>query len=179
MENTLAENGEKELNKGEYNLINAQDKNYLEEKSQDIPYEKFTIKIDEAIPDSGSVKIKWTGHAEDGNKISMYAWNVKTSVWDKLCEKYVHDNNDFTMEREIIKGNYNNNNNNIHVKVQSESQDDDEFSFGWMTDTQFYAQSYPDIFNTEVNYILKNKNKENILSLRKDFITTFLYLKSK
>ena len=161
IKNILAENGEQELNEAEYNLINAEDKRYLEEKSQDIPSEKFTITTDEAIPDSGEVKVKWTGHAEDGNKVSMYAWNVKTSAWDKLCGKYTHDNNDFTMEKEIIKGDYNDNN-NIHIKVQSESQDDDEFSFGWITDTQFYAQSYPDIFNTEVNYILKNRNTENI-----------------
>lgn len=161
LQNILRENGEKELSSDEYKIIDSKDNKYVEEKSTDIPYVNFTIKIDDSVDDLSKVKVNWTGHASNGNKVYMYAWNVKNSLWDKLCENNVQDDGDFTLSSELVKGDYNDNN-NIHVKVLSDAQDNDNFTFAWMTDTQFYAQSYPDIFNTDVNYILNNKEKENI-----------------
>lgn len=40
--------------------------------------------------------------------------------------------------------------------------DNDSFTFAWMSDTQYYCESYPEIFTTDVNYILNNRDKLNI-----------------
>ena len=57
LQNILRENGEKELSSDEYKIIDSKDNKYVEEKSTDIPYVNFTIKIDDSVDDLSKVKV--------------------------------------------------------------------------------------------------------------------------
>ncbi len=53
----------------------------------------------------------------------------------------------------------------INVLIQDEIAIEDEdydYSFVWMSDTQYYSESYPHIYNEQVNWIAENKDKLNI-----------------
>lgn len=53
--------------------------------------------------------------------------------------------------------------NTHHSAIHDElNYKNDTFTFAWMSDTQYYSESHPEIFNIDVNYILKNKARSNI-----------------
>jgi hypothetical protein len=93
----------------------------------------------------------------------MYGWNVSTGKWVELDRKLAGKdefqlNGTFTAEDYV-------HNQQISVIVQdqiSAQSKNYDYSFIWMSDTQYYAQDYPAIFNTVTEWISQNKSKMNI-----------------
>ena len=76
----------------------------------------------------------------------------------------VAGNEEFTLSSEVKAGDYAIDG-TIHVIVQDElpvKQDDYDFSFVWMSDTQYYSESYPEIYEGNVQWIVDHKDDMNI-----------------
>lgn len=76
----------------------------------------------------------------------MYAWNHQQEKWDKITHHFAKDEKEFYLKgllsvRQYMK------NQTFDLLVQDEiSQTLKPYKMVWMSDTQYYARSYPHIF---------------------------------
>lgn len=156
--------GDGDMNESDYNKIKAADGEYLVNDSVDgFPYHRFTIKLDETVKATDRVDIQWKGNSLEGRKVSLYAWSMKESRW-MLLDYKVAGTEDFDLGATVQAGDYNNNG-TINVMVQDElpvKQDNYDFSFVWMSDTQYYSESYPEIYQKNVEWIVEQQKAMNI-----------------
>lgn len=156
--------GETAITDGDYSNISYVDNEYLTTSSYtQFPYHKFTIDLDEGVDENDEIELKWQGKSKEGRKVTMYVWNNSTNEWDKVVGK-VAGTEDFTLEGIISDGEYINNN-QVNVMVQDEISIPDEekiFTMAWMSDTQYYSQSYPYIYEKQVEWLAENKDELNL-----------------
>ncbi|MFC5402849.1 S-layer homology domain-containing protein [Cohnella soli] len=155
---------EKALSAEDYEKIGAADGNYLVNDSDtQFPYHRFTIKLDASVKATDRVDIAWQGKSLEGRKVSLYAWQPASNKWVMLDTR-VADAADFSLTATVKAGDYNTNG-TIQAMVQDElpvKQDPYDFSFIWMSDTQYYAASYPWIYEGNTKWIADHKQDMNI-----------------
>ncbi|WP_054025999.1 S-layer homology domain-containing protein [Bacillus sp. FJAT-28004] len=156
--------GDDVMDGADYSKIQAADGEYLVNDSADgFPYHRFTIQLDETVKATDRVDIQWKGNSLEGRKVSIYAWSMKDSRWALLDYK-VAGEEDFDLGATVKAGEYNNGG-TINVMVQDElpvKQDSYDFSFIWMSDTQYYSESYPEIYQKNVEWIVEQQEAMNI-----------------
>ncbi len=185
-------------------LIKKDGKTITTESITQFPYHRFDVAVDEKVQADDIVEIVWNGSSLAGRKVTMYAWNVKTSKWEALISTIAGEE-EFELIGKVTAGDYMKDR-NISVIVQDEiakdrvddtdgatdiadsevSRDsshpvaeelqtiksddtdnsgdyrdvldlpvkDGQFSFVWFSDTQYYSESYPHIFENQVNWIV-------------------------
>ncbi|WP_186320077.1 S-layer homology domain-containing protein [Paenibacillus sp. Y412MC10] len=174
----MAPTGETQMNPGDYAKISAEDGKYLVNESVDkFPYQRFEVKLDPSVKSSDRVNIHWKGKSLEGRKVSLYAWSPAQSQWIQL-DHVIAGTEDFELNATVKAGDYASGR-AIDVMVQDEiaaaaegaaagtkpspeQEDPYDFSFVWMSDTQYYSQSYPKIYQDIVNWIAAQKEKMNI-----------------
>ncbi|OMD44138.1 S-layer homology domain-containing protein [Paenibacillus odorifer] len=164
--------GEEALSSDEYSKISAVDGQYLiNDAVEQFPYQRYEIKLDESVKASDRVDIEWKGNSLPGRKVSLYAWSPAGQKWIQL-DHLIAGTEDFELKSTVTAGDYRNGN-SIAVMVQDEiasvaktaatvTQDTYDFSFVWMSDTQYYSQSYPYIYQKNVKWIAENKDNLNL-----------------
>lgn len=164
--------GEQALSSDEYSKISAVDGQYLiNDAVEQFPYQRYEIKLDESVKASDRVDIEWKGNSLPGRKVSLYAWSPAGQKWIQL-DHLIAGTEDFVLKSTVTVGEYANAK-SIAVMVQDEiasvaktaptvTQDTYDFSFVWMSDTQYYSQSYPEIYQKNVKWIADNKDNLNL-----------------
>ncbi|MGO4541727.1 S-layer homology domain-containing protein [Paenibacillus sp. 2TAB19] len=160
----LQPGGEQLFTKEDYAKIAKADGEYLVNNSvNQFPYHRFDMKLDSSVKASDLVDIEWSGKSLEGRKVSLYAWDQKAGKWALLDYKIAGEE-DFTLSAQVKAGDYNAGG-VIHAMVQDElpvTQDEYDFSFVWMSDTQYYSESYPEIYEGNVNWIVDSQDEMNI-----------------
>ncbi len=174
----MVPSGEKALSPDDYKKISAVDGEYLINDSvEKFPYQRFEVKLDSSVKQSDVVEINWKGKSLEGRKVSLYAWSISPNKWIQL-DHTIAGTEDFELNAVVKAGEYANAQ-IIQVMVQDEiavqagtpavtnkptpeTQDPYDFSFVWMSDTQYYSQSYPKIYEKIVNWVVDQKEKMNI-----------------
>lgn len=164
--------GEQALTSDDYSKISAVDGQYLiNDAVEQFPYQRYEIELDESVQASDRVDIEWKGNSLPGRKVSLYAWSPAGEKW-VLLDHLIAGTEDFQLKSTVTAGEYRNGN-RISVLVQDEiasvakpaatvTQDTYDFSFVWMSDTQYYSQSYPYIYRKNVKWIADNKENLNL-----------------
>ncbi|MGE7614202.1 MULTISPECIES: S-layer homology domain-containing protein [unclassified Paenibacillus] len=164
--------GEKALSSDEYSKISAVDGQYLiNDAVEQFPYQRYEIKLDESVKASDRVDIEWKGNSLPGRKVSLYAWSPAEEKWI-LLDHLIAGTEDFELKSTVTVGEFASGH-SIAVMVQDEiasatktaptvTQDTYDFSFVWMSDTQYYSQSYPYIYQKNVKWIADNKDNLNL-----------------
>ncbi|WP_179232977.1 S-layer homology domain-containing protein [Paenibacillus rigui] len=156
--------GEQPLSEEEYNQIREVDGKYLESDSiEQFPYHRFEVKLDDAVKPTDRVEIEWKGKSLEGRKVSLYAWSPTANQWKQLDTR-VAGTEDFELLATVQAGDYSVNG-TIHTIVQDElpvSQQPYDFSMVWMSDTQYYSESYPEIYEGNVKWIVDHQKDMNI-----------------
>ncbi|MDQ0232157.1 lamin tail domain-containing protein [Metabacillus malikii] len=160
----MVPDGEESLTSEDISLIAEQDGNYLTTNSDTkFPYHRFDVTIDNSIDENDEIELSWTGHSLEGRKVSMYAWNHETNKWDIITYK-IAGTDDFELKGNVTYKEYVNDS-NINVLVQDEipsSPDEYDYTFVWMSDTQYYSESYPYIFEKQTNWIAEMQEEMKI-----------------
>ncbi|MCR8657360.1 S-layer homology domain-containing protein [Paenibacillus endoradicis] len=155
---------ETKMNSSALKEISAIDsKYYTTDATEQFPYQRFEIKLDSSVVATDEVEINWKGNSLEGRKVSLYAWNPTEGKWD-LLDNYVAGLEDFELNANVHAGDYNDNG-VINVMVQDErpvTEDEYDFSFVWMSDTQYYSESYPEIYTTNTQWIVDNQEEMDI-----------------
>lgn len=164
--------GEQALSSEEYGKVSAVDGNYLiNDAVEQFPYQRYEIKLDESVKETDRVDVEWQGGSLPGRKVSLYAWSPEGQNW-VLLDYRIAGEEDFQLKATVAAGDYEMND-GISVMVQDEiaaepaapatvTEDTYDFSFVWMSDTQYYSQSYPYIYQKNVKWIADNKDSLNL-----------------
>ncbi|NPC94285.1 hypothetical protein HOO54_19200 [Bacillus sp. WMMC1349] len=153
-------NGESSLTKAERDKITRQ--GFETTSINGFPYHRFDVKVDQQVQETDKVEVKWRGSSLPGRKVSMFVWNHAKQIWETLVYQIAKDEKTFTLKGRMKAKDYLRNS-QISVIIQDRIQLlPNDYSFIWMTDTQYYAESYPHIFEKQVNWIASQKDKLNI-----------------
>src|SRR5690606_28549663 len=155
--------GEQVFTPKDVSLVSKVDGNYLVTDSDTkFPYHRFEVTVDE-VSESDRVELIWKGNSLEGRKVSMYAWNYSEEKW-RLLDFKVAGSKDFTLTSDVQVRDYVRDS-TISVLVQDEiapTPEEFDYTFVWMSDTQFYSENYPFIFQRQTEWIAKMKDKLNI-----------------
>ncbi|MGG1554425.1 S-layer homology domain-containing protein [Paenibacillus ferrarius] len=162
--------GEQAFGQADYESIRAVDGNYLTDDAyEQFPYQRFEVNLDPAVTSTDRVALSWKGKSLEGRKVTLYAWSPSLGKWNPLQTVFA-GTEDFTLQAEVAAGDYADTERKIQVMVQDEvapvqtstTAPDYDFSFVWMSDTQYYAKSYPYIYQNIVKWIADHKEDNKI-----------------
>ncbi|MBM4760990.1 metallophosphoesterase [Bacillus sp. B15-48] len=156
--------GEQALTAEEISLISAEDGQYLTTNSKtQFPYHRFDVTVDPSVAENDIIELYWKGKSLEGRKVSMYAWSHETEKW-KLIDYHIAGADDFELTGTVEVNEFVNDH-KINVLVQDEipsSPDEYDYTFVWMTDTQYYAESFPYIFERQTEWIAEKRDEMKI-----------------
>ena len=152
--------GEMDVLNAEIDKISESDDDYLVTDSDtQFPYHRFDVTIDSTIDENDTVELSWEGHSLPGRKVSLYAWNHGKNQWT-LLDNQIAGEEDFTLKANAAVNEFVRNS-KINVLVQDEipaSPEQYDYTFVWMSDTQYYSESYPYIFDRMTKWIVENQD---------------------
>ncbi|MGD6966639.1 lamin tail domain-containing protein [Rossellomorea vietnamensis] len=162
--NMMAPEGEEAFTNEDISLVSEQDGSYLtSDSSTGFPYHRFDVTLDPSVDVNDKVELMWKGQSLEGRKVSMYAWNHAKEKW--ILQTYkIAGPKDFELRANITVGEYMKNS-KINVLVQDEipsSPEEYDYTFVWMSDTQYYSESYPYIFDQQTKWIAQMKEEMKI-----------------
>ncbi|MGG3641291.1 lamin tail domain-containing protein [Bacillus gobiensis] len=158
---TVAPSGETAIEKNDQAKIAFEDGKYLVNDSPSgFPYHRFEISVDEQLNNGSTVELYWKGKTLPNRKVTLYAWDYQEEKWQALkAETGSAEEKDIVLSSEVEIGKYVKNG-KIQAMVQDEIKNpNDPFTMLWFTDTQFYAESYPHIFDTLGDWIVDEYKK--------------------
>ncbi len=155
----LVSNGEQPIE--DVDSIATSDKKYVTTTGTDkYPYHRFEVSLDNKVDlAKDEVEINWEGKSVIGRRVSLYVWNFDKQKWQVQEWKIANDNKNFKLNA-VIKGTAFARDHKVQVLVQDEIAQTNQFnySFVWMTDTQYYAKSYPQIYKEMTKWIVNQQD---------------------
>ncbi len=151
------------LSNREMEQISAADGKTIQTEHQNLfPYHRFEVEVDPSIDGNDVTEAVWKGSSLPGRKVTMYAWNYRMLQWQAIDSFVAKDKKQFTLKASVTAADY-----VRHAKMNVIVQDEipapkDMYTFVWMSDTQYYAESYPHIFDKQTAWIKNNQKKLNI-----------------
>jgi hypothetical protein len=162
--NTPAPQGEVTFSEGDISLVAEQDGKYLtNDSSEGFPYHRFDVTVDEKVDANDVVELYWSGNSLPGRKVSMYAWSHATNKWELIDYKIAEDS-DFTLKGNVEVNNFVHEQ-KINVLVQDEipsNPSEYDYTFVWMSDTQYYSESFPHIYEQQTKWIAEHQDDMKI-----------------
>lgn len=161
---TMVPEGEQSFSTEDISLVSELDGQYLTTDSKtQFPYHRFEVELDPSVDESDIVELAWQGHSLEGRKVSLYAWNHQTERW-QLIDYKIAGAEDFELKGNVSVSEFAEDS-KINVLVQDEipaSPDEYDYSFVWMSDTQYYAESFPYIFDRQTQWIAEKQDEMKI-----------------
>nr|WP_295974432.1 metallophosphoesterase [uncultured Bacillus sp.] len=160
----MVQPGEMDVLAEEIRKISASDNDYLvTDSDSQFPYHRFDVTIDSSVDETDIVELSWEGHSLPGRKVSMYAWSHKKNKWIMLDYK-IAGKEDFTLTKPVATEEFVQDS-KVNVLVQDEipaSPEKYDYAFVWMSDTQYYSESYPYIYDRMTKWIVENQDAYKI-----------------
>ncbi|RXT02835.1 lamin tail domain-containing protein [Ammoniphilus sp. CFH 90114] len=154
--------GESNFDEAAYGAISVSDDvYYTTDSKEEFPYQRFEMKIEDDLTGIEKVELKWEGHSLPGRLVTLYVWNHHTLKWEQVDSG--KGETDFILRGEVSVAEMVRNQ-TIQVLVQDQipSPDEYDFSFGWITDTQYYSKNYPHIFDKMTQWIADNQMEKKL-----------------
>lgn len=128
------------------------------------PYHRFNVAVGEELTADDEIAIDWEGKSLPGRKVSMYVWNYAIAKWELQTFYIAKDEQNFTLNSKIMASDDYVKDGEIQVIIQDEIAQDAlaDYSLVWMSDTQYYSESYPHIFDAMTNWVKDNTEQLNI-----------------
>ncbi|WP_240390561.1 lamin tail domain-containing protein [Bacillus sp. Y1] len=162
--NEPAPQGEGTFSEDDISLVAKQDGKYLtKDSSEGFPYHRFDVTVDEKVDANDLLELFWTGNSLPGRKVSMYAWSHATNKWE-LIDYKIAGESDFTLKGNVKVDGYVHEQ-KINVLVQDEipsNPSDYDYTFVWMSDTQYYSESFPYIYEQQTKWIAEHQDDMKI-----------------
>lgn len=160
----MAPKGETAITGEELKKLEKADSQYIVTKSiSQFPYQRFQVKLDKEIGANDEIQFTWEGKSLLGRKVTMYVWNYAFNKWEALHWKVAENDENFTLQG-TVKGTDYVKDQTVQVMVQDEiaSTTQFDYTFVWMSDTQYYSESYPHIFKRMTEWIVEKQQELNI-----------------
>ncbi|HZG83417.1 S-layer homology domain-containing protein [Paenibacillus sp.] len=154
---TVSLDGEAAMGEAEQTLLSEIDGKYLTTDTEiGFPYHRFEVEVGHSFAEGDAIELHWSGRTLPGRIVTLYAWDHTVSKWTALSSATGdEEERDIALRAEIAPARY-----VKDGKVQAMVQDEvrganDPFTVLWFTDTQYYAESYPHIFDRLGDWIVE------------------------
>ncbi|TCN01049.1 S-layer family protein [Paenibacillus sp. BK033] len=155
--------GETAVSAEAVNQVKAVDGSYFVTDADGLfPYQRYDFKLDQEPVDIANVEVVWKGHSLPDRQVTLYAWNYNTNKWVRAASGVGAE--DFELKAKVSASDMVRDK-TIHVLVQDlvpAAEDGVDFSFAWASDTQYYSDSYPEIYDKEMKYVADMKDEKKI-----------------
>ncbi|SFA83565.1 Lamin Tail Domain [Lentibacillus halodurans] len=142
-------------------LLQEDGEKFATESNTAFPYHRFDVTVDENVDPEDEIEVVWDGSSIEGRKVTMYAWNYTSGEWVELTST-IAGAEEFQLIGSVTGADYLQDG-KVSVIVQDQvASSGEDFSLVWMTDTQYYSESYPYIYEDQVNWIVEHQNELNI-----------------
>ncbi len=154
--------GETELREVDKEKIAYEDGKYLvNDTEQGFPYHRFEITVEDELTEGDTVELYWKGKTFPNRIVTLYAWDYETKEWvAQTAATGDTAESDMTLSVEVDQERFVRDG-KIQAMVQDEIEDPNApFNMLWMTDTQYYAESYPHIWDGLGDWIVDSYQKD-------------------
>ncbi|TWT07579.1 metallophosphoesterase [Planococcus sp. CPCC 101016] len=152
------------LTKEQMDAMAANDgKTAVTKSSNGFPSQRFVVDVSKDLAAGNVIELYWEGKTLSTGLANLSAWDYKAGNWVALSQTQGNANNDkivlsaeIEIERFVKDG-----------KVQAMVHDsgtvtdskDKDFSMVWFTDTQYYAQDYPEVWTSMTDWMIEEYKK--------------------
>ncbi|OPH59924.1 hypothetical protein BC351_18530 [Paenibacillus ferrarius] len=158
---------------GALESLKASDGSYYSTRSlKNYPYQRFDMTVQGDLSQIDELEVTWEGHSKQ--QVMIYAWDFIAKKWQQVAVKVGNANNsDFKLTAVLNTATMVDANKKVKLYVaatqqntmlpgQKPERDQYDFSFAWMTDTQYQAQEFPDVYDKMTQWVADNKDTKNI-----------------
>lgn len=142
-------------------LTHVDGEEVLTESTTEFPYHRFDITLDADVNPEDEIEIVWNGSSLEGRKVTMYAWNYAIQDWEALTS-IIAGTDSFQLIGTVQGADYVQDGKVSAIVQDQIAAPGEDFSFVWFTDTQYYSESFPWIYENQVNWIVENQEELNI-----------------
>lgn len=145
------------------NLVEQDDKFLSTEETTGFPYQRYELNLaDLEIKAGENFEFVWHGGSMQGRKVSLYIWNPTLARYDLFDAQIANGEDSFDLSVNVELETYLDADKKLNILVQDELLNNkEEFNLLWVTDTQYYAKSYPQIYNNLYNWIVHEYKDDN------------------
>lgn len=172
----LDDNVMTDIDNEEYENFAYEDEKYVvTESTEGAPYQQFEVEVNTDSNIYEEVELYWKGNTEANKNINMYAFNYSKGNWEVVANGLGTENGEDIVLKAVVNKNDFVKENKVKVKVQvngkvnldieatpytaNVDEEDDDFSIMWFTDTQYYAEYYPNIFDRVTDWTVEEYQK--------------------
>ncbi|RNF40546.1 S-layer homology domain-containing protein [Planococcus salinus] len=127
------------------------------------PYHRFEVNVKEELAAGDEVEVNWTGATPGDGKVTLSAWDYQAKKWMPLKEQEGNSQGSKIELTADVSGSQFERNGKVQAMVHASSvtpeTDEDPFTMLWFTDTQYYAQDYPEVWESMTDYMVKEYQK--------------------
>lgn len=133
--------------------------------SNGFPSQRFEVDVSKDLAAGNSIELYWEGKTLASGLANLSAWDFKAGNWVALSQMQGNANNEeIVLTAEIDKERF-----VKDGKVQAMVHDsgtltdskDQDFSMVWLTDTQYYAEDFPEVWTSMTDWMIAEFKKGN------------------
>ncbi|MPZ87492.1 MAG: hypothetical protein GEU81_05335 [Nitriliruptorales bacterium] len=127
------------------------------------PYQRYDLRVPDTSADATALEIEWRGQSLPNRQVSAYAWDFLAGAWASLASGRDPHGASMaptgTLDPATHVGE-----DMVHVLVQDRLPDPDgyDFGFAWITDTQYYSESFPEVYDAMNTWIVEQAEERKI-----------------
>lgn len=163
---------EGELSRDDYFKISLRDDiPFTTQSNRAFPYQRYKIRIDQDLSTVQKLNVEWEGHSN--RMVDLYAWDYIQQQWTYLSKNIGRNGNDLSLTSELNIQNMVKDataeimvaaaQKNDVIKGKIPDAKEYDFTFAWLSDTQYYSASYPDIYDKMTQYIVDKQKEKKIV----------------
>ena len=135
----------------------------ITENDQGFPSHRFEVDVSKELAAGSKLELKWKGKALANGVINLAAWDYQAAKWVVLKQAQGNtEGNSIALSAEVDQAKFVN-----AGKIQAMVYDsgntpnevDDQFTMMWFTDTQFYTQDNPEVWESMTDWMIDEYNK--------------------
>lgn len=136
----------------------------LETRSTDAyPYQRYDLRVPETDADATALEVQWRGHSLANRQVTVYAWDFLAGEWASLATGRDPEGADMALTGTLDPAAHARDG-VAHLLVQDLLPDPAsyDFSFAWITDTQYYSEGFPEVYDAMNTWIVDQAEEREI-----------------
>ncbi|MGB6408992.1 MAG: metallophosphoesterase, partial [Planococcus donghaensis] len=139
-------------------------KTALTKSSNGFPSQRFVVDVSKDMAAGNAIEIYWEGKTLANGLANLSAWDYKANSWIALSQKEGNSKgNEIVLSAEIDKERFVKDGKvqaMVHDSGTVTNSKDEDFTMLWFSDTQYYAEDFPDVWTSMTDWMIKEfKNK--------------------
>ncbi|AIY05794.1 metallophosphoesterase [Planococcus sp. PAMC 21323] len=139
-------------------------KTALTKSSNGFPSQRFVVDVSKDMAAGNAIEIYWEGKTLANGLANLSAWDYKANSWIALSQQEGNSKgNEIVLSAEIDKERFVKDGKvqaMVHDSGTVTNSKDEDFTMLWFSDTQYYAEDFPDVWTSMTDWMIKEfKNK--------------------